>query len=772
MADAKTLRERGNEAIRSLGHVLMKRRLVALLALGATVTATFMYTERQPRIYRAWASVIVDHRSPSVLSSVKEVIELGSGSYWSTTEYLKTQLEVIKSRQIAKRVVDRLGLAMDERFLGLADLPLTPKQKLGRMAEMDAVGVFMANLDATLKMDSRVIVVSMDHQDPAMAADVVNTLAEEYRDQNLEYRRQIIREANDELRRMQESLRAKKEDAERQVMTFEHRNGVGSLESRQTAVQARLLALNDRYTQVNIDRINLETSHAREELADRIREIEEDLAARDITGSTFPKVVESEVVSSLRTQLVDLEVKEKEIDRRYGEKHPALASVKEQRRLVRRSMEGAVERILRADLSELQRRLKEEEDKLTALQDTEKGLLQELRAARAEENALKRIQLEYEPLKNRLADAAKVYDNVRERYQETTLSAQVETNNVRVQDYAIQPDRPIKPNFRFNLLAGMVLGLLLAVGVAYFAESLDTTLRDRADVEEIPGLFFLGILPSIRHTIQAVGNPAYSRERDLYPFFHPKSSASEHLRSIQTNLLYADPGRRPRTFLVVSPNPREGKTTLAVHISLTFAMSGLRTVIVDTDMRRPRIHKVFGQTPANGGVAAHLIQGGDVGQFINATEVPNLHLMGCGIRPPNPVELLQSRAFPQLLEALRQRYDIVIFDSPPMLAVADSRILATHVDAIICVAKARQTSRDALREGRRYLDGVFTRPVGCVMNDVDMSSGSYHYYYYYGTKYGYYAPTDEILDEEEAAVAGAGARLRKAVKVPWRRRSA
>ncbi len=769
MTEVKTNINRGNEAIRSLGHVLMKRRLVAVLAISATVAMTLLYTERQPKVYQAVASIIVEHRSPAVLSSVKEVIELGSGSYWSTTEYLKTQLEVLKSRKIAKLVVDRLGLAMDERFLGLAGQPLTPKQKLDRMAKMDAVRRLMDSVQATLKLDSRVVIVSVDHADATMAADIVNTLAEEYRDQNLEYRRQVLREANDELQEMTDGLRSEKKEAEHRVMTFERKHGIGSLDSRQTAVEARILALNEKFTTANIDRINLESSRARAELADRIQSLEAILEAREVAATSYPKVVDSHEVQSLRAQLVTYQVKEKEIQRRYGEKHPALKAVKDQRRLVRRSLRDTVERILRADLSEIIRSLGEEEDKLAEVRDTEQGLLKELRASREEENALKRVELEYKPLKDRLKEITKVYDNVRERFQETTLSAQVETNNVRVQDYAVQPERPIKPNYRFNLVAGLVLGLLLALGAAYFAETLDNTLRDRADVEAIPGLYFLGVLPSIRRTIHAVGTSAYSRERDLYPFYHPKSSAAEHLRSIQTNLLYNDPNKRPRVFLVVSPNPREGKTTMVIHAGVIFATSGLRTVLVDTDMRRPRAHKAFDATPRNGGVAAYLIQGGDVGDFINETEVPNLDLLGCGIRPPNPVELLQSRAFLHLFESLKARYDIVLFDSPPMLAVADSRILATHVDAVICVAKSRQTTRDTLREGRRYLDGVFPDPVGCVMNDVDMSSGSYHYYYYYGTKYGYYAPTDEFLDEKEEKKPAVG---KKKMRLPWRRRSA
>jgi len=771
MTEAKTIKDRGDEALRSLGHVLMKRRLVAVLAISATVAATVLYTGRLPKIYKATASVIVDHRSPSVLSAVKEVIELGSGSYWSTTEYLKTQLEVIKSRQLAKRVVDRLGLAMDERFLGLADQPLTPRQKLGRMAKMDAVGRLLDSVDVNLKIDSRVVILSVEHTDAAMAADIANTLAEEYRDQNLEYRKQVLLEANDELREMTENLRGKRKEAERRVMTFERKHGIGSLDSRQAAVEARLLSLNEKFTLANIERINLESSRVREELTERIQVLESVIDSADMAATSYPKVVESTAVQSLRGQLVSFQVKEKEIQRRYGEKHPALQAVKDQRRLVRRSIGSTVERILRADLSEVQRKLGEEEDKLAEVKDKEQGLLKELRASREEENALKRVELEYQPLKNRLEEATKVFDNVRSRFQETTLSAQVETNNVRVQDYAVQPERPIKPNYRFNIFAGLILGVLLAVGAAYFAETLDNTLRDRADVEAIPGLYFLGVLPSIRRTIHAVGTSAYSRERDLYPFYHPKSSAAEHLRSIQTNLLYNDLSKRPRTFLVVSPNPREGKTTLAIHVGVIFATSGMRTVLVDTDMRRPRIHKAFDVTPKNGGVAAYLIQGGDVGNYIDETEVPNLDLFGCGIRPPNPVELLQSQAFLHLFEALKARYDIVLFDSPPMLAVADSRILATHADAVLCVAKARQTTRDTLREGRRFLDGVFPYPVGCVMNDVDMSSGSYHYYYYYGTKYGYYAPTDEFLDENDDDKPAVGKKKRR-VRLPWRRRSA
>ena len=764
--------EASTEAFSYLGRVLIKRRVVVVLTVVMTLVATVVFTRKQPTVYQAKASIIIDNQTPAVLASVKDVIDLGAGNFWSAAEYQNTQIQVLRSRSLAKRVVDRMGLSVDERFLGLDRIepPLSKSAIRRRMTEADAVGVLLGSIGVTPQKESRVVYVTFEHNDPAMATEVVNTYVEEYRRQNLELKKRMIQEANEELEDMMAKLEKDKSHADERVLSFEQENGVGSLEGRKEAVQGRLRQLNEMYQQAKVDSIGLESSRGVAELQENIAEVERMLRYSDPERVVHPKVVANSEVASLRNQLTSLKVSLEDLSVKYGERHPRYISVQEQVSLVKRSMKSSVQRILNSELVDLRRLLKEAENRLSAQSDKERGLLEELRAARQEESSIIQIRLEYEPLVAKRDEIAKVFDYVKTRYAETTLVAQVETNNVRIQDLAVQPKKPIKPNLALNLAAGILLSLLLSLGVAFLVESMDNTIRDRADVENINGVRFLGILPSIGRTLHAVGVDEYSQERDLYPITHPKSSVAEQLRSIQTNVMYSG-GERPRVLLVVSPSPREGKTTVACQLGITMAMSGLRTVVIDTDMRRPRLHKAFGLKPKDGGVAAYLVQGGHIGNYIIPTQVPNLDLFGCGIRPPNPIELVQSPAFGHMVEELKRRYDLLLFDSPPLLAVADSRIIVTHCDQVVCVAKSGRTTRDALKEARDMLWSVFPDPIGCVVNDVDISSGSYHYYYYYGRKYGYYATPDDIPDEAEGTAGLSRAALLARVRNLWRNRS-
>lgn len=765
--------EFGADALSRMGRVLIKRRLVVVLTMALVVVATVAYTRKQPKIYKASASLIIENRTPAVLSRVQEVIEMGAGSYWSNTEYLNTQILVLKSRNMAKRVSDRLGLSVDERYLGLADAkpPLSRAELRRRMASMDAVTMLLNSLDVTPQRESRLVILSVEHTDPGLATEIANAYADEYKRHNLELKKRTIQDANEELEDMLKRLKDEKDHAEARVLAFEQENGVGSLKGRKEAVQLRLQQLTEVYQKAKVERIALESSRLRAELQENISDVQTMLRNRDPEKVVHPRVISNSEVMGLRAQLTELKVRTQDLAARYGEKHPKLIAVAAQSSLVRAGLRNAVSRILGAELEELNKTLKEEDNRLFSQEDREKGLLEELRAAREEESALIQIELEYEPLVNKKNEILGVYNSVKERYSETTLSAQVETNNVRIQDLAVRPSLPVKPNFTLNLLAGILLSIVISIGAAFFIESLDNTIRDRADIEGIEGVRFLGILPSIGRVIHAVGVEEYSRERDMYPFTHSKSTAAELLRSIQTNVMYGAFGKRPKVLLVVSPSPREGKTTVACQLGITFAMSGLKILLVDTDMRRPRLHKALGTKPKNGGIAVYMVQGGNIEDYISRTQVPGLDLFGCGLRPPNPIELLQSATFGRMVEELKARYDLVLFDSPPLLAVADSRILVTYCDDVVCVAKAGRTTRDSLREGREQLRNTFPGSIGCVVNDVDISSGSYHYYYYYGRKYGYYATPDEIPDEAEGSKPGGGLSLVSRVRTLWRNRS-
>jgi capsular exopolysaccharide synthesis family protein len=280
-----------------------------------------------------------------------------------------------------------------------------------------------------------------------------------------------------------------------------------------------------------------------------------------------------------------------------------------------------------------------------------------------------------------------------------------------------------------NLILAVLLGLLGGVGLAFGAEYLDTSITTQDQIEERLGLTFLGLIPSIPKSTDGSA-------QDLIVFRHPKSAVAECVRSLRTNLLFMSPEKPLKTILVTSSGPQEGKTTTAASLAATMAISGNRTLLVDADMRRPRVHRIYGISNARG-LSSLILGEGRLDETVQATEVPNLAALACGPVPPNPAELLHTAAFKALLEEMARKFDRVIIDSPPVGVVADAVVIATGVDGTLMVLKAGQTSRDLAKQAVRQLADVNARVFGAVLNDLDLENQKYGKYYAY-YRYGYY----------------------------------
>jgi capsular exopolysaccharide synthesis family protein len=257
-------------------------------------------------------------------------------------------------------------------------------------------------------------------------------------------------------------------------------------------------------------------------------------------------------------------------------------------------------------------------------------------------------------------------------------------------------------------------------------------------------LTFLGLTPSIEKTDLNGGkssNGAAAVSRELFVYTHPTSQVAECCRAIRTNLLFMSPDRPAKSLVITSAGPQEGKTTVAASLGITMAVSGLRVLLVDTDMRRPRLHKAFSLPSVGNGLSSAILGEGNVLSFIRTSDVPNLSLLPCGPSPPNPAELLHTNRFRAIVDELLATFDLVIFDSPPLGAVTDAAILARMTEATLLVAKAGRTSKYALNRARRQMgtDGA-VNVLGCVLNDISLSrQREYGYYsYYYYSRYGYY----------------------------------
>jgi capsular exopolysaccharide synthesis family protein len=326
-------------------------------------------------------------------------------------------------------------------------------------------------------------------------------------------------------------------------------------------------------------------------------------------------------------------------------------------------------------------------------------------------------------------------------------------SHARKVDAAIKPELPVSPKLPVNLGVGALLGLLLGALAAFTLARLDRTVRSAEDAEAL-GMTLLGVLPTISSATEIYKNQRPRRSlgedgvesvsRDLIVHSLPRSPIAECCRTIRTNLNFMSTGEPFHTLMVTSAGPREGKTTVATNLAISLAQNGHRVLLVDTDLRRPRIHKSFG-LPLNVGVTSILVGEQTLETAVHQTVVPGLFVLPCGPIPPNPSELLDSEGFRRLISDAAETFDKVVFDSPPLGAVTDAAILAPRVNGTVFVAQSRRTSRDAAAAAIRQLRDVRATVFGAVLNNVaagDASQGYGGYYYYQAGYYGHDADSD------------------------------
>jgi capsular exopolysaccharide synthesis family protein len=327
----------------------------------------------------------------------------------------------------------------------------------------------------------------------------------------------------------------------------------------------------------------------------------------------------------------------------------------------------------------------------------------------------------------------------------------------RIVDTALVPHVPIAPRVSLALAIGTFLGLLLGMASAITLDQLDRVIRTGDEAEAL-GITVLGVVPHIEET--TLTNPAmYGRKkrrsstsptgnRELIVHNYPKSSVSECCRTIRTNLTFMSADRPRKTIVVTSASPREGKTTITMSLAISLAQSGKRILVVDTDLRRPRLHRTLGKTGVRG-VTTVLVGQHTAKEALQETDVPNLTLLASGPIPPNPSELLHTDQFRLLITELAKGFDHVILDSPPLAAVTDASIIAPQVDSTILVINAQRTTRDAVRSALRQLRDVNVQVTGGVLNEVDLAAQSYGAgsYYYYRNE-AYYQPADDSDDSD------------------------
>ena len=707
-------------------EIIRKRKWVILATCVVGVALTALYTSRQTRVYAAGAKIVIDPQAPQVLGSkVEEVVPLGTGSDWANERYYNTQLEAIESYDLAERTVTERKLESTQAY-PYEDPRVIEAAELESMSRADRIrevtGILYEALSASIQSDSRVVTIAVEHTDPTLARDLANAHAETFKRHNLEVRKTGSAKAETFLAGKRDAAGNALRDIEDKLLAFKRENDLlsVSLDDQTKLVATELARYRSALADARIKRLELQA------LRDRARDaVEGEVLESPIFGLTG-----HQTAIALKEEYVRAKQAFTELSSSLGAKHPRYIAQKKK-----------VDELYAALTREARLALREIEERYKTAAETERRFAAEADRKYDEAKALGDKQTEYDRLRREYESHKTNYATVAGRHDESELSGANPVSNIRDHERARTPTNHVFPRMKLNLAVALFVSLVLGFSLAFLLEYLDRTVKSAEDIEATAGVPMLGMIPRI---LELTSGDADLVDRDLYVFKNPSSQAAECARSIRTNILFSSADRELKLLTVSSPNPQEGKTTAVMYLGTTMAQSWQRVLLVDTDLRRPRLHKSVGVSRGRG--ITNLIFGDATYEdAIKTTEIPNLFVLPCGPTPPNPAELLLTNRFREILDDLREQYDWIIFDSPPLNGITDAVVLGKMSDGTILVVESGRTVRDHLARARRSLEDVDANVLGVILNDFDLRDSKYGYYYRY--QYGYGEAPEEAVEQ-------------------------
>ena len=713
--------------LREYIQTILKRRWVVLTCILVVFSTVAIGTLKKQPIYEGKVLVEINPEQPNVLN-FREVLQISS---IDVDSYRETQYRVLQSRTLADRVVQGLQLYRIPEFYRyprLFGLYVSDPEQLPSNSESDSpdreaeyyrnsIDHFIDSVDVRPVRRSNLVEVAFYSEDPKLASRIANQLAQDYILQNLQVKWDETIKASDWLQTQLVSLKAKLEKSEDSLQTYAQANSILFVEEKKNLATERLGQLQEQYTKAQAERFQKESLYG----------LVQGGQVQDLPGFLSNRLVQ------------DLAVRLSELDREYSQltatvkpDYPKAVALKKQLDTIQATLDRQKSALAQNVI-----------DEYKAAVANETFLAQALEQQKNEVNSIAEKSIQYNILKREVDTSKQLYDGLLQRLKEAQVSAGLKASNIRVVDGAEVPDIPVRPRVLLNMALGLVLGLAIGVGLAFLQEYLDNTIKTPDQIESSLRLPALGVLPAFaREVAGATGEEndealtSAIKDGPTAPAIQASSATMEAFRSLRTSiLLSASPV--PKTILITSAMPGEGKTTTTVNLGAALASLGSRILIVDCDMRRPACHRSAG-VPNKPGFVQCLTGHVELAEAILPVPgVAGLSVIPCGPIPPNPAEVLSSPVTAELLQRLRGEFDFVLVDSPPLLSVADSRILATATDAVVLVVRAYSTPYEAVRRARTLLYGAGARILGVALNDVDVRRDGYAYNHYYRYGYGY-----------------------------------
>lgn len=679
-------------------RVVHSRKEIVLAVFFLVVILGTGYTFTLPDIYMSETRFEV--RSDDVALDPFNPMAGSSGLY--NPYFLRTQYEIIKSKPILNEVIDRLNL---QEVWG-KDGQKMPKEK--------AYKYLYTSVTAAQSRDTSLISLQVRRENPKEAMRIANMLAEVYRDQRLELKRKELNRSLDAVRKELENEQFKLSAAEQRVEELREELDITLLNEGAGAssnVKLRLQKLESDSSAARTDVVVLES---------RYKELTKMSDEELLAASTY--LIQNPSLESMRVEIKNWDVQLSSLLENYGENHPE----------VRQAMASRDEVMdkLKLELAGIRSGLRTQYIVAKAKYD---DLVAELSEVKREDKELQRKIIPFNNAQKELENQRALVTGLKARVTQESIAQKVPRVPVEVVDIAEESSRPVSPNLILNMLLSIFVGLGSGVGLAFFIEYLDTSIKTADDIERWVDLPVLGLIPQNVKPLIEEG---------------PDSEHAEGYRVVRTNMAFSGNGGPHRgAFAVLSGGAGEGKSTTAFNLAYVCAQQGEKVLLVDADLRRPVQHTILGISNRFG-LTNVLLRDVPVEETIKTTSVPNLHFLPSGRLPRTSLGILDPQRIQELVSSLKMKYDVVIFDTPPLVGISDSSVMAKEMDGVVMVVQYRKYPRDMIVRAKQILDGIGVEQVGVVLNNINVARDDY--YYYYQSSYSNYYHSDASLLSEDA----------------------
>ncbi len=677
-----------------------------LMGIAATLLMQPLYTSQ--------TLLQIDRESSKVLN----VEGLMPTEALTGDEFLTTQVGLLKSETLARRVVQSLDLSQDQTFLRMAGEKLPKrrasdkgpgKARSASALEGELTKTLMRNTTVTQQRGSRLVNIAFTSPDPALSARVANALAANFVTTSLERRFEASSYARTFLEERLRQVKQKLEDTEKELVAYAARQQIinvtteaGSGPTADGATQS--------LTASNLSALNAALTAAK---ADRIKAEQRWRQAQSTPVLSLLEVLGDPTIQRLRQDRATLSATYQQKLTIYRPDFPEMQQLRAQIDEVDRQINTVANANLSAIRSQYEIALKQERSFAEQVEKL-KGSFMDLR----ERN------IQYTILQREVDTNRTLYEGLLQRYKEVGVAGGLGSNNISIVDRALAPDKPSSPKPLLNLAIALLLGLGLGAGITVLLELLDESIRTPDDIVAKLGLTLVGAIPELEKGVTPLSAIA-----------DPRSAFTEAYSSARTSLQFSTTDGLPHSLLVTSSRPSEGKSTTAMALATSFANLGLRVLLVDSDLRNPSMHRLLSLDNSVG--LSNFLTGESLDAVMQTVSAPSLTVVPCGPLPPNPAELLAGARFPQLLEEAKARFDLLVIDGPPVIGLADAPILASRAAATVLVVEAGGARRSVVRIATKRLLQARSRLLGALLTKFDAKSSSYGYGYGYSYAYSY-----------------------------------